>query len=136
LLHESHVRTPIAGSSNRGAVRPAARVGDRTHGPAAAGLYLGLPRLAGLNEAWRRLLSGDPLLLGAAALLECASDGAYVYTFDRLLSGSRTRIGWKESYDISRAGAAASRVFAAAGAGRIAPAWALDRSGMDRKLLW
>lgn len=56
--------------------------------------------------------------------------------FHRLFSGVGSRIGWKESYDISLAGAAASRVFAAAGAGGVAlTAWALDRSGMDRKLL-
>jgi putative heme transporter len=103
---------------------------------AAAGLYLGLPRLAGLHDAWRRLSSGDPLLLGAAALLECASYAAYVCTFHRVFSESGSRIGWKESYDISLAGAAASRVFATAGAGGIAlTAWALSRSGMDRKLL-
>jgi uncharacterized protein (TIRG00374 family) len=103
---------------------------------AAAGLYLGLPRLAGLHDAWRRLSSGNPLLLGAAALLECASYAAYVCTFHRLFSDVGSRIGWKESYDISLAGAAASRVFAAAGAGGVAlTAWALDRSGMNRMLL-
>jgi uncharacterized protein (TIRG00374 family) len=100
----------------------------------AAVLYVGLPRLAGLGDAWKRLSSGDPLLLTAAALLECASYAAYVWTFHRLFSGPGSRIGWKESYDISLAGAAASRVFATAGAGGIAlAAWALDRSGMERK---
>ena len=103
---------------------------------AATGLYLALPRLAGLHDAWGRLSSGDPVLLGAAALLECASYGAYVWTFHRLFACPGSRIGWKESYDISLAGAAASRVFAAAGAGGIAlTVWALDRSGMDRKLI-
>jgi uncharacterized protein (TIRG00374 family) len=102
---------------------------------AAAGLlYVGLPRLAGLDDVWRRLSSGDPLLLCTAALLECAAYAAYVWTFHRLFSGPGSRIGWKESYDISLAGAAASRVVATAGAGGIAlSAWALDRSGMERK---
>jgi uncharacterized protein (TIRG00374 family) len=99
---------------------------------AAALLYVGLPRLAGFGDAWKRLSSGDPLLLTAAALLECASYAAYVWTFHRLFSGPGSRIGWKESYDISLGGAAASRVVA--GAGGIALAgWALDRSGMERK---
>ena len=35
---------------------------------AAAGLYLGLPRLAGLHDAWRRLSSGNPGLAVAAVL--------------------------------------------------------------------
>jgi uncharacterized protein (TIRG00374 family) len=103
---------------------------------AAALLYVGLPRLAGLGDAWRRISSGDPLLLAAAALLECAAYAAYVWTFHRLFSGSGSRIGWKESYEISLAGAAASRVFATAGAGGVAlTAWALDRSGMERRQL-
>ena len=84
---------------------------------AAAGLYLGLPRLAGLHDAWRRLSSGDPLLLGAAALLVRASYAAYICTVHRVFSESGSRIGWKESYDISLAGAAASRGFATAGDG-------------------
>jgi putative heme transporter len=45
-------------------------------------------------------------------------------------------IGWRESYDISLAGVAASRVFSTAGVGGIAlTTWALDRSGKDRRLL-
>jgi uncharacterized protein (TIRG00374 family) len=101
---------------------------------AALLLYLGLPRLAGLHDVWRRLSSGDPLLLCVAALLECGSYAAYVLTFHRVFSGPGSRIGWRESYDISLAGAAASRVFATAGAGGIVlTTWALDRSGMERK---
>jgi uncharacterized membrane protein YbhN (UPF0104 family) len=84
---------------------------------AAALLYLGLPRLAGLDETWGRLSSGDPFWLGAAALLEVASYAAYVWTFHRLLARRGSRIGWRESYDISLAGVAASRVFATAGVG-------------------
>jgi uncharacterized protein (TIRG00374 family) len=103
---------------------------------AAVGLYLGLPRLAGLDATWRRLSSGDPLWLCAAALLEVASYAAYVFTFHRLFARPGSPIGWRESYDISLAGVAASRVFSTAGVGGIAlTTWALDRSGMDRKLL-
>jgi hypothetical protein len=53
----------------------------------------------------------------AQPLLECASYAEYVCTFHRVFSESGSRTGWKESYDISLAGAAASRVFATAGAG-------------------
>ena len=45
--------------------------------------------------------------------------------------GASARIGWSESYQITMAGLAATRLFAAAGAGGIAlTAWALRRSGM------
>ncbi len=103
---------------------------------AAAVLYLGLPRLAGLDDTWGRLSSGDPRWLAAAALLEVADYAAYVFTFHRLFADPGSRIGWRESYDISLAGVVASRVFATAGAGGIAlTVWALDRSGMDRRTL-
>jgi uncharacterized membrane protein YbhN (UPF0104 family) len=104
---------------------------ERTGAP-----YFGLPRLSGLEDTWERLSSGDPLWLCAAVLLEVAAYAAYVFTFHRLFAEPGSRIGWRESYDISLAGVVASRVFATAGAGGIAlTVWALDRSGMDRRLL-
>jgi uncharacterized membrane protein YbhN (UPF0104 family) len=45
-------------------------------------------------------------------------------------------IGWRESYQITMAGLAATRLFATAGAGGIAlTAWALRRSGMEPRLV-
>src|SRR5256885_7686651 len=45
-------------------------------------------------------------------------------------------IDWKASYEISMAGLAATRLFAAAGAGGIAlTAWALRRSGMEARVV-
>jgi uncharacterized membrane protein YbhN (UPF0104 family) len=103
---------------------------------AAGALYFGLPRLAGLEDTWGRLSSGDPLWLCAAALLEVAAYAAYVFAFHRMFAEPGSRIGWRESHDISLAGVVASRVFATAGAGGIAlTVWALDRSGMDRRQL-
>ncbi len=56
-----------------------------------------------------------------------------------LPGGVRARgspIGWRESYQITMAGLAATRLFAAAGAGGIAlTAWALRRSGMEPRLV-
>ena len=47
-----------------------------------------------------------------------------------------TRIGWRASYEITMAGVAATRLFAAAGAGGVAlTAWALRRSGMERRMV-
>ena len=48
----------------------------------------------------------------------------------------KTRIGWRASYEITMAGVAATRLFAAAGAGGVAlTAWALRRSGMERRVV-
>jgi uncharacterized membrane protein YbhN (UPF0104 family) len=100
----------------------------------AGALYFGLPRLADPQDLWARLSSGDPLWLCAAALLEAAAYAGYIFTFHRLFSEPGSRIGWRESYEISLAGVVATRIFATAGAGGIAlTAWALDRSGMDRR---
>jgi uncharacterized membrane protein YbhN (UPF0104 family) len=47
-----------------------------------------------------------------------------------------SRIGWRESYTITMAGVAATRLFATGGAGGIAlTAWAVARSGMGRREL-
>ncbi|HET8950134.1 MAG TPA: lysylphosphatidylglycerol synthase transmembrane domain-containing protein [Solirubrobacteraceae bacterium] len=102
----------------------------------AIALYVGLPQIAGLDATWGRLAAGDPAWLAAAALFEVASYVAYVLTFHRIFSHRCARIGWRESYDISLAGVAASRILALAGAGGIAlSAWALRRSGMERRAL-
>ncbi len=98
----------------------------------AIALYVGLPRLVGgIGQTWGRLSSGEPLWLCAAALCEVASYASYVCMFHRLFADAGSRIGWRESYDISLAGVAASRLIATAGAGGIAlTAWSLERGGM------
>jgi uncharacterized protein (TIRG00374 family) len=103
----------------------------------AIALYVGLPRIAGgFGDVWGRLSSGEPVWLCVAALFEIASYASYVCMFHRVFADPGSRIGWRESYDISLAGVAASRVIATAGAGGIAlTAWALRRSGMDRREL-
>ena len=98
------------------------------------GLYVGLPQLAGLDETWGRLRLGDPAWLAAAALLELGSYAGYVVLFRGVFADAR--LGWRESYLITMAGVAATRVFAAAGAGGIAlTAWALSHEGMPRRQL-
>jgi uncharacterized membrane protein YbhN (UPF0104 family) len=56
----------------------------------------------------------------------------YVVLFRAVFVRSETRIDWRESYQITMAGLAATRLLAAGGAGGVAlTAWALKRSGMD-----
>jgi putative heme transporter len=99
-------------------------------GAAAIGLYVLLPRLAGLDETWRRLGEGDPRWLAAALAFEVLSYASYVVLFRAVLARGNNRISLRASYQISMAGVAATRLFAAGGAGGIAlTAWALRRSG-------
>jgi len=99
-------------------------------------LYLGLPKLVGLSASFRRLQHGNGWWLGGAAALEICSFCGYVALFRAVFIHRTSRIGWRASYQITMAGLAATRLFAAAGAGGIAlTAWALRRSGMERRLV-
>ncbi|MEA2254392.1 MAG: putative heme transporter [Solirubrobacteraceae bacterium] len=103
---------------------------------AVAFLYFVLPKLTGLHETWNRIGDGEPLWLVVALLFEAASFIGYVILFRTIFVRGRTPIGWRASYEITMAGVAATRLFAAAGAGGIAlTAWALRRSGMERRLV-
>jgi putative heme transporter len=103
---------------------------------AVAFLYYVLPRITGLSETWQRLGNGDPLWLVVALGFECLSFAGYVVLFRTVFVRGKTRIDWRSSYEITMAGLAATRLFAAAGAGGIAlTAWALRRSGMERRLV-
>lgn len=101
---------------------------------ALAFLYFVLPQLAGLEQTWNRINDGDPFWLAAAAGFEVLSFGGYVLLFRTVFLSPGSRIDWRASYEITMAGLAATRLFAAAGAGGVAlTAWALRRSGMDAR---
>jgi len=95
-------------------------------------LYYVLPQIAGLDETWRRIERGDPWWLALAAGFTVLSFLGYVVVFQYVYAHAcPRRIGLRESYQITMAGLAATRVFAAGGAGGIAlTAWALRRAGM------
>jgi len=97
-------------------------------------LYFVLPQLAGLDTTWKRIGDGDPFWLAIAAGFELVSFGGYILLFRTVFVRGGSRIDWRESYQITMAGLAATRLFAAAGAGGVAlTAWALRRSGMDAR---
>jgi uncharacterized protein (TIRG00374 family) len=109
-------------------------------------LYFVLPKLLGLHETWNRIQSGNGWWFALAFVLELCSFFGYVALFrgvfirgDSNLSaapdgGASARINWTESYQITMASLAATRLFAAAGAGGIAlTAWAVRRSGMPAR---
>ena len=98
---------------------------------ALAFLYFVLPKLLGLHETWDRIQHGNGWWFALAAVLEVCSFFGYVWLFRGVFVRGESRIDWPESYQITMAGLAATRLFAAAGAGGIAlTAWALRRSGM------
>ncbi len=102
-------------------------------------LYFVLPKISGpngLGQTWHRIEHGDEWWLLLAVLFEMLSFAGYIALFRAVFVRGYGRIGWAESYEITMAGLAASRVFATAGAGGIAlTAWALGRSGMPPRVV-
>src|SRR3954447_14604032 len=98
----------------------------------AIGLLYGLlPKLAGLEDTWQRLKEGDAWWLALAFGLELCSFGGYVALFRGTFARGEVALGWRESYQITMAGLAATRLLAAGGAGGVAlTAWALRRAGL------
>jgi uncharacterized protein (TIRG00374 family) len=101
---------------------------------ALAFLYVVLPQLGGVQHTWARLDNGDSWWIAVAVLMELLSIASYIAVFRGVSVPRGSPIGWSETYQITMAGLAATRVFAAGGAGGVAvTAWALRRSGMGRR---
>jgi uncharacterized membrane protein YbhN (UPF0104 family) len=102
-------------------------------------LYFVLPKLTGAATTVHRIERGDTWWIVIGVVLEVLSFGGYIVLFRSVFVTSdaqAAQIGWRESYEITMAGLAATRLFAAAGAGGIAlTAWALRRSGMEPRLV-
>jgi uncharacterized membrane protein YbhN (UPF0104 family) len=121
-------------------------------------LYFVLPKLAGVGTTLHHLEHGDAWWIAFGVVLELLSFAGYVVLFRAVFVTTRTGpsadpvvsgppdpagpssppspIGWSESYQITMAGLAATRLFATAGAGGVAlTAWALRRSGMAPRLV-
>jgi putative heme transporter len=103
---------------------------------AVAFLYFVLPKLLGLKETWNRIQSGNGWWLALGVVLEVLSFAGYVALFRAVFVRGKSQIDWRESYQITMAGLAATRLFASGGAGGIAlTAWALRRSGMEPRIV-
>jgi uncharacterized protein (TIRG00374 family) len=104
---------------------------------AIAALYFLLPQLAGLNDTWHRIENGSPYWMFLALLFGAGMFAGYVAMFRGIfMRAGADRIDWKASYQITMAGLAASRIFAAGGAGGLVlMAWALRRAGMSRRFV-
>ena len=101
---------------------------------ASAFLYFVLPQLTDLKDSGERVGEGNKWWLAAALVFTLGSFGGYVMMFQGVFARAASRVDWRASYQITMAGLAATRLFAAGGAGGIAlTAWALRRSGMPRR---
>jgi uncharacterized protein (TIRG00374 family) len=97
-------------------------------------LYAVLPQLAVVKHTLDRLNDGDVWWIAVAVVLEVLSIASYIAIFKGVHVPPGSPIGVRESYLIMMAGLAATRLFAAGGAGGVAvTAWALRRSGMQRR---
>ena len=100
---------------------------------AAACLFAGLLAWRGREflVALEHAVNADLPLLAAGALFEVASIAGYVLLLHRVVSGASPRLGLRDSYDISLAGTAATRLLPTAGLGGAAvTVWALRARGV------
>lgn len=100
---------------------------------AAAGIFALLLRshAAEFVHSLNRALNANWKLVLLAALLEAGSVAGYVLLLHRVLGGASSRLRVKDSYDITLAGAAATRLLPTAGLGGAAvTVWALQARGM------
>jgi uncharacterized protein (TIRG00374 family) len=99
-----------------------------------AALYFLLPKLAGLHDTWKRIEDGSPWWMALALAFTVGMYAGYVELFRGIFKDDR--IGRRASAQITMAGLAASRIFAAGGAGGLVlQAWALRQAGLARRVV-
>ena len=99
---------------------------------AAGFVYYVVPRLVGLGPTLRLLRRGDAWWLALGVVLEALSYAGSIVLFHGVFGARNKRVGWSASSQIMLAGAAATKVVAAAGAGGIAlTVWALNAYGLS-----
>lgn len=97
-------------------------------------IYVLVPRLFDLQDALGKIGDGDPLWIGLGVVFCIAMFAAYVALFRGVVGERVIHLEWGESYQITMAGLAATRLFSAGGAGGILLTyWALRKAGMERR---
>src|ERR687892_2788548 len=99
-----------------------------------AAIYVLLPKIVGLDDALATLDEGNPWWIALALVFCIAMFAAYVALFRGVIGKEVIHLEWRESYQITMAGLAATRLFSAGGAGGIILTyWALRKAGMERR---
>jgi uncharacterized protein (TIRG00374 family) len=97
-------------------------------------IYVLIPKIVGLDDALQKIEEGDPLWIGIGVLFNIGAFGAYVALFRGVVGEKVIHLTISESYQITMAGLAATRLFSAGGAGGILLTyWALRKAGMERR---
>jgi putative heme transporter len=97
-------------------------------------IYVLFPKIVGLEDALGRIEEGDPIWIAVGVAFCIAAFGAYVALFRGVVGEKVIHLEWNESYQITMAGLAATRLFSAGGAGGIILTyWALRKAGMERR---
>ena len=97
-------------------------------------IYVFVPKLAGLDDAVARLGDADRWWIGVAVAANLLAFASYVALFRGVVGRDSVQLEWRESYQITMAGLAATRLFSAGGAGGIVLTyWALRKAGMERR---
>ena len=97
-------------------------------------IYVVFPRIVGLEGALDRMDDGDPVWIGIGIAFNVVAFGAYVALFRGVVGEKVIHLTVSESYQITMAGLAATRLFSAGGAGGILLTyWALRKAGMERR---
>jgi uncharacterized membrane protein YbhN (UPF0104 family) len=100
---------------------------------AFAAIYFLLPKVIGLEDAVQKLGDGSWPWFAAAVGFNVLAFAAYVAQFRGVIGENLVRLDWRESYQITMAGLAASRLLSAGGAGGVVLSyWALRKAGMER----
>ncbi|MGH2955588.1 MAG: lysylphosphatidylglycerol synthase transmembrane domain-containing protein [Solirubrobacterales bacterium] len=97
-------------------------------------IYVLVPKIVGLEGALEKMGDGDPLWIALGIAFNIGAFAAYVALFRGVVGEHVVHLAWRESYQITMAGLAATRLFSAGGAGGILLTyWALRKAGMERR---
>ena len=99
-----------------------------------AAIYILLPRVFDTQNALDKLGEANPIWIGVALAFNVLAFFSYVALFRGVVGEQVLHLEWRESYQITMAGLAATRLFSAGGAGGIVLTyWALRKAGMPRR---
>jgi uncharacterized membrane protein YbhN (UPF0104 family) len=97
-------------------------------------IYVLLPKLVGIQGAVAKLGDATPIWIVIAVAFSILMFFSYVALFRGVVGEHVLHLEWRESYQITMAGLAATRLFSAGGAGGIVLTyWALRKAGMERR---
>ncbi|MGZ5376271.1 MAG: lysylphosphatidylglycerol synthase transmembrane domain-containing protein [Solirubrobacterales bacterium] len=97
-------------------------------------IYVLFPKVVGLEGSIHQIQDGDPWWIAAALGFNVLAFAAYVALFRGVIGEKVLHLEWKESYEITMAGLAATRLFSAGGAGGLVLTyWALRKAGLERR---